>query len=61
MAEGSGGAPKLDGRNYVYWKARMAGYLEAINPIAWAVKSNMVLERRMLRQEKYQVLKEKTK
>ena len=60
MAGGSGGPPKLDGGNYAYWKARMAGYLEAINPIAWAVtekpivvlgmriKSNMVLELRML-------------
>ena len=37
MAGGSGGPPKLDGRNYAYWKARMAGYLKAINHIAWAV------------------------
>ena len=43
MAGGSGGLPKLDGRNYAYWKARMAGYLEAINPIAWAVMEKHIV------------------
>ena len=43
MAGGSDGPPKLDGRNYVYWKARMAGYLEAINPIAWAVTEKPIV------------------
>ena len=43
MAGGSGGPPKLDGRNYAYWKARMAGYLEAINPIAWAVTEKTIV------------------
>ena len=43
MAGGSGGPPKLDGRNYAYWKARMAGYLEAINPIAWAVTEKPIV------------------
>ena len=37
MAPGSSGPPKFDGRNYSYWKARMAGYLEALNPLAWEV------------------------
>ena len=43
MAGGSGGPPKIDWRNYVYWKARMAGYLEAINPIAWAVPEKPIV------------------
>ena len=43
MAGGSGGPLKLDGRNYAYWKARMAGYLEAINPIAWAVTEKPIV------------------
>ena len=42
MAPGSSGPPKLDGRNYSYWKARMAGYLEAINPLAWEVTNKAV-------------------
>jgi len=37
MAPESSVPPKLDGRNYNYWKARMAGYLEALNPFAWEV------------------------
>ena len=37
MALGSSGPPKLDGRNYSYWKARMVGYLVALNPLAWEV------------------------
>ena len=37
MAPGSSVPPKLDGRNYSYWKARMEGYLEALNPLAWEV------------------------
>ena len=41
--QGSGGLPKLDGRNYAYWKTRMAGYLEAINPIAWAVTEKPIV------------------
>ena len=43
MAGGSGGPPKLDRRNYAYWKARMAGYLEAINSIAWAVTEKPIV------------------
>ena len=43
MAGGSGGPPKLDGRNYAYSKARMVGYLEAINPIAWAVTEKPIV------------------
>ena len=43
MAGGSGCPPKLDGRNYTYWKARTAGYLEAINPIAWAVTKKLIV------------------
>jgi len=43
VAGGSGGPPKLDGRNYAYWKARMTGYLEAINPIAWAVTEKPIV------------------
>ena len=43
MAPGSSGPPKLDGRNYSYWKARMAGYLEALNTIAWEVTENAVV------------------
>jgi len=37
MAPESSVPPKLDGRNYNYWKARMASYLEALNPFAWEV------------------------
>src|SRR6185437_13176619 len=37
MAPGSSVPPKLDGRNYSYSKARMAGYLEALNPLTWEV------------------------
>ena len=37
MAPGSSGPPKLNGRNYSYWKARMVGYLVALNPLAWEV------------------------
>ena len=43
MAGGSGGPPKLDRRNYAYWKAHMAGYLEAINPIAWVVTKKPIV------------------
>jgi len=43
MAPGSSGPPKLDGRNYSYWKAHMAGYLEALNTIAWEVTENAVV------------------
>ena len=43
MAGGSGDPPKLDGRNYAYWKARMASYHEAINPIAWAVTEKPIV------------------
>jgi len=42
MAPGSSGQPKLDGRNYSYWKAHMAGYLEALT-IAWEVTENAVV------------------
>ena len=42
MAPGSSGPPKLDGRNYSYWKARMAGYLEALNPLAWEVTDKAI-------------------
>ena len=42
MAPGSSGPPKLDGRNYSYWKARMAGYLEPLNPLAWEVTDKAV-------------------
>ena len=42
MAPESSGPPKLDGRNYSYWKARMAGYLEALNPLAWEVTDKAV-------------------
>ena len=37
MAPGSSVPPKLDGRNYSYWKDRMEGYLKALNPLAWEV------------------------
>ena len=43
MAGGTGGPPKLDERHYAYWKARMAGYLEALNTIAWEVTENAVV------------------
>ena len=42
MAPGSSGPPKLDGRNYSYWKACMAGYLEALNPLAWEVTDKAI-------------------
>ena len=42
MAPGSSGPPKLDGRTYSYWKARMAGYLEALNPLAWEVTDKAI-------------------
>ena len=42
MAPGSSGPPKLDGRNYSYWKARMAGYLEALNSFAWEVTDKAI-------------------
>ena len=42
MAPGSSGPPNLDGRNYSYWKARMAGYLEALNPLAWEVTDKAI-------------------
>ena len=42
MAPGSSGPPKLDGNNYSYWKARMTGYLEALNPLAWEVTDKAV-------------------
>ena len=42
MAGGSGGPPKLDERNYAYWKARMAGYLEALNSLAWEVTNKAI-------------------
>ena len=37
MAPESSGPLKLNGRNYSYWKARMAGYLEALHTICWEV------------------------
>ena len=42
MTLGSSGPPKLDGRNYSYWKARMAGYLEALNPLTWKVTDKAI-------------------
>ena len=42
MALGSSGPPKLDGRNYSYWKARMVGYLVALNPLAWEVTDKVI-------------------
>ena len=42
MAPESSGPPKLDGRNYSYWKARMAGYLEALNSLAWEVTNKAI-------------------
>ena len=42
MAQGSIGPPKFDGRNYSYWKARMAGYLEALNSLAWEVTDKAI-------------------
>jgi len=42
MAPGSSGLSKLDGRNYGYWKARMASYLESLNPLAWEVTDKAV-------------------
>ena len=42
MAPGSSGPPKLDRQNYSYWKAHMAGYLEALNPLAWEVTDKAI-------------------
>ena len=42
MAPESSVPPKLDGRNYNYWKARMAGYLDALNPLAWEVTDKAI-------------------
>ena len=42
MAPGSSGPPKLDGQNYSYWKAHMAGYLDALNPLAWEVTDKAI-------------------
>ena len=43
MAPGSSGPPKLDGRNYSYWKARMTGYLEALHVICWEVTEKPIV------------------
>ena len=39
---GSSGPPKFDGRNYVYWKARMESYFEAQSIEAWEVTSKPI-------------------
>ena len=43
MAPGSSGPPKLDGRNYSYWKARMTAYLEALHVICWEVTEKPIV------------------
>ena len=43
MAPGSSGPPKLDGRNYSYWKAHMTGYLEALHVICWEVTEKPIV------------------
>ena len=43
MAPGSSGPPKLDGRNYSYWKARVAGYREAVHTIYWEVTEKPIV------------------
>ena len=43
MAPGSSGPPKLDGRNYSYWKARMADYLEAEDHTKWNARAKNTL------------------
>ena len=43
MAPGSSGPPKLDGRNYSYWKARVAGYREALHTIYWEVTEKPIV------------------
>ena len=42
MVPGSSGPPKLDGRNYGYWKAHMASYFESLNPLAWEVTDKAI-------------------
>ena len=37
MAPRSSVPPKVDWRKYSYWKARMAGFLKALNSLAWEV------------------------
>ena len=39
---GSSGPPKFDGRNFVYWKARMESYIEAQSVEAWEVTSKPI-------------------
>ena len=43
MAPGSSGPPKLNGRNYNCWKARMTGYLEALHVICWEVTEKPIV------------------
>ena len=43
MAPGSSGLPKLVGRNYSYWKARMAGYFEALHTVCWEVTEKPIV------------------
>ena len=43
MASESSGPPKLDGRNYSYWKAHMMGYLEALHVICWEVTEKPIV------------------
>ncbi len=35
MAKMSGSAPHFEGKNFAYWKVRMAAYLDAIAPEVW--------------------------
>ena len=40
MAPGSGSSvPRFEGKNFAYWKVRMASYLEAISPECWQATS----------------------
>ena len=43
MAPGSSGSPKLDERNYSYWKARVAGYHDALHTIYWEVTEKPIV------------------
>jgi hypothetical protein len=37
MAKMGGSPPHFEGKNFAYWKVRMAAYLDAIAPEVWLV------------------------
>jgi hypothetical protein len=40
MAKMGGSPPLFEGKNFTYWKARMATYLDAIAPEVWLATEN---------------------